>query len=111
MKSSSRKVVLYIVYGEDQVFYDGAIFSFLTFRNWISDNNQIEVFVLTEKPFARKCFWWKMLSVEKKIGQIGQNHCFSRFLRFWRFWRFLEILDSKMQVSGMTKSGKKWQKS
>jgi heptosyltransferase-3 len=48
--SHQRKVLLYIVYGEDQTYYDGAIFSFLTFKNWIEDNNQIEVFVLTENP-------------------------------------------------------------
>lgn len=66
MKSSSRKVVLYIVYGEDQVFYDGAIFSFLTFRNWISDNNQIEVFVLTEKPEAFASYPIKTLLMSKE---------------------------------------------
>ena len=49
-KSNPRKVVLYIVYGEDQTYYDGAIFSFLTFKYWILDSNQIEVVVLTEKP-------------------------------------------------------------
>jgi heptosyltransferase III len=45
-----RKVLLYIVYGDDQAYYDGAIFSFLTFRNWMIDSDQIEVVVLTEKP-------------------------------------------------------------
>jgi heptosyltransferase III len=48
--NKERKVLLYIVYGEDQTYYDGAIFSFLTFRNWIIDSDQIEVVVLTEKP-------------------------------------------------------------
>ena len=47
---SARKVLLYIVYGEDQAYYDGAIFSFLTFKNWIIDSDPIEVVVLTEKP-------------------------------------------------------------
>ena len=47
---SARKVLLYIVYGEDQTYYDGAIFSFLTFKNWIIDSDPIEVVVLTEKP-------------------------------------------------------------
>jgi heptosyltransferase III len=46
----ARKILLYIVYGEDQVYYDGALFSFLTFKHWLSDNDQIEAFVLTEKP-------------------------------------------------------------
>lgn len=45
-----RKIVLYIVYGGDQVYYDGAIFSFLTFKNWLADDKEIEFFVLTEKP-------------------------------------------------------------
>jgi heptosyltransferase III len=49
-ESNPRKVLLYIVYGEDQTYYDGAIFSFLTFKHWLSDRNQIEVVVLTEKP-------------------------------------------------------------
>jgi heptosyltransferase III len=48
--NSRRKILLYIVYGEDQTYYDGAIFSFLTFKNWIIDSDQIEVVVLTEKP-------------------------------------------------------------
>ena len=45
-----RKIVLYIVYGEDQTYYDGVIFSFLTFKNWLIDDEKIEFFVLTEKP-------------------------------------------------------------
>ena len=49
-ENNERKVLLYIVYGEDQAYYDGAIFSFLTFRNWIIDSDPIEVVVLTEKP-------------------------------------------------------------
>jgi hypothetical protein len=44
-----RKVILYIVYGDDQGYYDGAKFSFLTFKYWIK-NNDIEIVVLTEKP-------------------------------------------------------------
>ena len=50
MEYSQRKVLLYIVYGDDQTYYDGAIFSFLTFKNWILEDDQIEVVVLTEKP-------------------------------------------------------------
>ena len=45
-----RKILLYIVYGDDQAYYDGAIFSYLTFMNWIEDDDRIEVVVLTEKP-------------------------------------------------------------
>lgn len=44
-----RKVILYIVYGDDQAYYDGAKFSFLTFMNWIGDC-KVEIVVLTEKP-------------------------------------------------------------
>ena len=47
--NNSRKVLLYIVYGEDQIYYDGAIFSFLTFKYWQSENN-IEFVVMTEMP-------------------------------------------------------------
>jgi hypothetical protein len=44
-----RKVVLYIVYGDDQGYYDGAKFSFLTFKYW-AKNQEVEIVVLTEKP-------------------------------------------------------------
>ena len=47
---SQRKVLLYIVYGDDQTYYDGAIFSFMTFMHWMDNKNQIEIVVLTEKP-------------------------------------------------------------
>ncbi len=46
----ARQVLLYIVYGEDQTYYDGAIFSLMTFMYWLKDKNQIEFVVLTEKP-------------------------------------------------------------
>jgi len=49
-KNNDRRVVLYIVYGDDQIYYDGAIFSFLTFKYWIKENDQIEMVVLTDKP-------------------------------------------------------------
>ena len=48
--SKMRKILCYIVYGDDQAYYDGAIFSFLTFKNWLLDNNNIEIVILTEKP-------------------------------------------------------------
>jgi heptosyltransferase III len=47
---NGRKIILYIVYGDDQIYYDGAIFSFLTFKHWVEDNDPVEVVVLTEKP-------------------------------------------------------------
>jgi len=61
-----RKVVLYIVYGKDQAYYDGAIFSFLTFKHWILDSNQIEVVVLTEKPEAFAGYPIKTLLMSKE---------------------------------------------
>lgn len=45
-----RKIVAYIVYGENQTYYDGVKYSFLTFLNWVSDNDPIEIVVLTQKP-------------------------------------------------------------
>tara|TARA_B100001175_G_C19451434_1_gene611544 strand:+ start:95 stop:979 length:885 start_codon:yes stop_codon:yes gene_type:complete len=45
-----RKIVLYIVYGDSQEYYDGANFSILTFKNWFSEKDRIEIVVLTEKP-------------------------------------------------------------
>ena len=45
-----RKVILYIVYGDDQGYYDGAKFSFLTFKYWLGKDDHHEIVVLTEKP-------------------------------------------------------------
>ena len=45
-----RKIVAYIVYGENQSYYDGVKYSFLTFMNWVSENDPIEIVVLTQKP-------------------------------------------------------------
>ena len=58
-----RKILLYIVYGEDQTYYDGAIFSFLTFKNWINDRDPIEVVVLTEKPEKLAVYPIKVISM------------------------------------------------
>jgi len=49
-KRMPRKILLYIVYGDDQVYYEGALFSILTFMHWVSTEDNIEVFVLTENP-------------------------------------------------------------
>jgi len=61
-----RKILLYIVYGEDQAYYDGAIFSFLTFMHWILDRSQIEVVVLTEKTEAFSGYPIKTLLMSKE---------------------------------------------
>ena len=75
---SARKVLLYIVYGEDQTYYDGAIFSFLTFKNWIIDSDPIEVVVLTEKPEIFSNYPFKVIpmnSDQKKEWSLnGQYH-------------------------------------
>jgi hypothetical protein len=45
-----RKILLYIVFGEDQGYYDGAKFSLLTFKNWVLSEDQVEIVILTENP-------------------------------------------------------------
>jgi hypothetical protein len=63
--SKMRKILCYIVYGDDQAYYDGAIFSFLTFKNWIKDDDEIEVVVLTEKPKKFKGYPIKVIAMNK----------------------------------------------
>ena len=46
----ARKFILFIVYGDDDSYYDGAKFSILTLQNWIKSQEKIEIVVLTEKP-------------------------------------------------------------
>jgi hypothetical protein len=45
-----RKILLYIVYGENKGYYDGAKFSFLTFMNWILNEDPVEIVILTDNP-------------------------------------------------------------
>jgi len=45
-----RKVLLYIIYGEDAAYYDGAKFGILTFLNHMRDEDPVEIVVLTESP-------------------------------------------------------------
>lgn len=45
-----KKILLYIVYGDNQGYYDDAKYSLLTFMNWIQPNDPIDIVVLTEKP-------------------------------------------------------------
>ncbi|MDB4598712.1 hypothetical protein OAI40_05815 [Candidatus Pseudothioglobus singularis] len=45
-----RKILLYIVYGENKGYYDGVKFSLLTFMNWMINENQVEIVILTENP-------------------------------------------------------------
>jgi len=64
--NNPRKILLYIVYGEDQTYYDGAIFSFLTFKNWFLDQSNIELVVLTEKPEKFKGYPFTTLLMSKQ---------------------------------------------
>ena len=50
LKKSFRKILLYIVYGDNQGYYDGAIFSYLTFMHSVSREEFIETVILTQKP-------------------------------------------------------------
>ena len=59
-----RKVILYIVYGADQGYYDGAKFSLLTFKHW-SKEEKIEIVVLTEKPQEFSNYQVKVISIPK----------------------------------------------
>jgi hypothetical protein len=63
-----RKVVTYIVYGENDIYYDGANFSILTLMNWTKDN-QIEIVVLTEKPENFKELPVTIISLSQKQKQ------------------------------------------
>jgi len=46
----ARKILLYIIYGDDQVYYDGAKFGILTFKGYMPKNDDTEFVVLTERP-------------------------------------------------------------
>jgi hypothetical protein len=60
-----RKVLLYIVYGESKGYYDGAKFSFLTFMHWIKVKDQIEIYILTEKPDEFKSYPVNVLPISR----------------------------------------------
>jgi hypothetical protein len=45
-----RKILLYIIFGNDKGYYNGAKFSLLTFMNWISNEDPVEIVILTENP-------------------------------------------------------------
>ena len=74
-----RKIVAYIVYGENKSYYDGAKFSFLTFMNWIKKEDPIEIVVLTEKPEEFKNYPVKVLKIsseQKKIWSLNGAYHF-----------------------------------
>ena len=64
-----RKIVLYIVYGDKQEYYDGAKFSILTFKYWTLRKDNIEIFVLTEKPEMFESYEIDVL----KMSQLQKN--------------------------------------
>jgi heptosyltransferase III len=61
-----KKILLYIVYGDDQTYYDGAKFSFMTFMHWVNDISNISPVVLTEKPEKFKGLPIKILKMSRK---------------------------------------------
>ena len=74
-----RKIVLYIVYGDNQVYYDGAKFSLLTFMNWLPKDNSIEIAVLTEKPEIFKNYPVLLIEMsddQKKVWSLDGNYHF-----------------------------------
>ena len=78
-KGKPREILLYIVYGEDQTYYDGVIFSFLTFMYWLTDRNQIDIFVLTEKPEKFESYPVNILAMneeQKKEWSIDGDYHF-----------------------------------
>jgi heptosyltransferase-3 len=74
-----RKIVLYIVYGDNQEYYDGAKFSILTFKNWYSEKDMVEIVVLTEKPKMFQDAQIKVLKMndkQKKDWSLNGNYHF-----------------------------------
>ena len=61
-----RKIILFIVYGENQTYYDGAKFSYLTLLKWFTENDDIEFVVLTEKPEEFSNYPLKIFSINEQ---------------------------------------------
>jgi hypothetical protein len=63
-----RKILLYIVFGENKDYYDGAKFSLLTFMNWSLNEDPIEIVILAENPDEFESYPVKVfpISVKKK---------------------------------------------
>ena len=95
-----RKILCYIVYGDKQDYYDGAIFSFLTFMNWVDDTEDLEVVVLAEKPEKFKGYPMKVLLLDenqKREWSIGGKYDF-RIKN-----RGLAYVFDELKLSGMDK--------
>jgi hypothetical protein len=73
-----KNFVLYIIYGENQEYYDGAKFSILTFKHWLSENDNLEIVILTEKPEEFYSYPVKILKIsqeqKKQWSLNGQYH-------------------------------------
>jgi len=61
-----RKILLYIIYGENHSYYHGAIFSLLTFMNWIKKDDPVEIVVLTEKLSYFESYPVKIFQISEK---------------------------------------------
>ena len=66
MKKQNRKILLYIVYGDEPGYYYGAKFSYLTFMHWVEYKNEVEVVVLTEKPHEFSEYPLKVISMSSQ---------------------------------------------
>ena len=74
-----KKILLYIVYGDDQTYYDGAIFSFMTFMHWVHHSSNIVPVVLTEKPEKFKALpikTLKMTETQKNEWSLNGSYHF-----------------------------------
>ena len=70
----NKKVLLYIVYGNNEGYYSGAIFSILSFLSKLRDNS-ISILVLTEKPKKFESLPVKILKLSKdQINEWSLNN-------------------------------------
>jgi hypothetical protein len=69
-----KKILLYIVYGENKGYYDGAVFSFLTFMNWVVREEPIEIVILTEYPSEFESYPVNVFQLsDKQINEWSLN--------------------------------------
>ena len=66
MKKQNRKILLYIVYGDEPGYYYGAKFSYLTFMHWVEYKNEVEVVILTERPNEFSEYPLKVISMSSE---------------------------------------------
>lgn len=91
-----RKIVAYIVYGNNQIYYDGVKFSFLTLMNWTSLNDSIEIVVLTEKPEEFKNYPINILKLSRKqISSWSLNNAYHFRIKNRGLAYIMDCLDLK----------------